>query len=49
MDGGTAQVEIGDDGSVMLVGEVTAVFEGTLSNEIQRGTGTVQPVSRNRY
>jgi diaminopimelate epimerase len=35
MDGGTAQVEIGNDGNVMLVGAVTAVYEGTLSPEFQ--------------
>lgn len=34
MDGGTAQVEI-EDGDVMLVGRVTAVYEGTLSDEVK--------------
>jgi diaminopimelate epimerase len=35
MDGGTAQVEIGNNGNVMLVGSVTAVYQGTLSNEME--------------
>ncbi|MCB9418624.1 MAG: diaminopimelate epimerase [Ardenticatenaceae bacterium] len=34
MDGGTAQVEIDDNWNVMLVGEVTAVYEGTLSADM---------------
>jgi hypothetical protein len=34
MDGGTAQVEIGEDWDVMLVGEVTAVYQATLSPEM---------------
>lgn len=36
MDGGAAQVEIGEDWNVMLVGEVTAVYEGTLSADMNR-------------
>jgi diaminopimelate epimerase len=34
MDGGSAQVEIGENWDVMLVGEVTAVYEGILSADI---------------
>lgn len=36
MDGGTAQVEISEDWDVMLMGEVTAVYEGTLSPDMAR-------------
>ena len=37
MAGGTAQVELGEDWGVVLIGEVTAVYKATLSPEMQRG------------
>jgi diaminopimelate epimerase len=36
MEGGTAQVEISENWGVKLVGEVTAVYEGTLSPDMTR-------------
>jgi diaminopimelate epimerase len=45
MDGGAAQVEVSENWDVMLVGEVTAVYEGILAADMCRPPAAASPGS----